>query len=269
MKEIDLTENDLQQLEKQNSRMVSDFKADKLEKEAKKNWDIFYKRNETKFFKDRHWTTREFQELLGIGEAGSEEESSLEKKILLEVGCGVGNFAFPLIEDDLNFFIYCCDFSPRAVQFVQSNPLYDEQRIKAFQCDITTGDLHCEIAEQSVDIVSMIFVLSAIHPSKHSTVFTNILKVLKPGGILLFRDYGLYDMAMIRFGPGSKIKDQMYSRQDGTRSYFFKEEEISQLALDAGFEVIENSFVARRTINKKDGLDVPRNFVQSKFRKPM
>jgi len=268
MVQNDLTESDLKQLAKQNSRMVSEFKAEKLEKEAKKNWDIFYKRNETKFFKDRHWTTREFEELVANDEVGS-GESDEKKKILLEVGCGVGNFAFPLIEDSLDFFIYCCDFSPRAVEFVQNNPLYDEERIKAFQCDITTDDLNKEIVENCVDIVSMIFVLSAIHPQKHATVFRNIFKVLSPGGILLFRDYGLYDMAMIRFGPGSKIQENMYSRQDGTRSYFFKEEEMEKLAEEAGFQVLQNSFVSRRTVNKKDGLDVPRNFVQSKFRKPM
>lgn len=43
--------------------LVSDFKRIKLEEDAQKNWDLFYKRNATNFFKDRHWTTREFQEL--------------------------------------------------------------------------------------------------------------------------------------------------------------------------------------------------------------
>ena len=47
-----------------NSKVVSDFKQKKLEKEAQKNWDLFYKRNATNFFKDRHWTTAEFKELL-------------------------------------------------------------------------------------------------------------------------------------------------------------------------------------------------------------
>ena len=52
------------------TRIVSEFKQSKLEAEAKKNWDLFYKRNTTKFFKDRHWTTREFHELCGdqVGE---------------------------------------------------------------------------------------------------------------------------------------------------------------------------------------------------------
>lgn len=38
---------------------------------------------------------------------------------MLEAGCGVGNCIFPLLEDDLNLFVYACDFSPRAVQFVK------------------------------------------------------------------------------------------------------------------------------------------------------
>lgn len=51
--------------------LVSEFKQLKLEKEAQKNWDLFYKRNSTNFFKDRHWTTREFQELKACREVRS------------------------------------------------------------------------------------------------------------------------------------------------------------------------------------------------------
>ena len=58
-----LTEDERKKLE-DNSKVVSDFKQNKLEKEAQKNWDLFYKRNTTNFFKDRHWTTAEFKELL-------------------------------------------------------------------------------------------------------------------------------------------------------------------------------------------------------------
>ena len=266
MAEFELTENDAKQLEKQNSRMISEFKANKLESDARKNWDIFYKRNETKFFKDRHWTTREFQELLGQDKV-SQDCGGVQ--LLLEVGCGVGNFAFPLIEELDTIFIYCCDFSPRAVQFVRDNPLYDQTRMKAFQCDITScTNLADNIPETGVDIVSAIFVLSSIHPDNHQAVFKNLASVLKPGGVLLFRDYGVYDMTMIRFGPGSKIQDRFYSRQDGTRSYFFNVEEIARFAEAAGLQVAENQFVSRRTINKKEGVDVPRTFVQSKLIKP-
>ena len=46
--------------------LVSTFKQNKLESEAQKNWDLFYKRNTTNFYKDRHWITREFPELLAL-----------------------------------------------------------------------------------------------------------------------------------------------------------------------------------------------------------
>lgn len=49
----ELTEEMKVILDKQNSRMVTDFQANKLEVQAARNWDHFYKRNETRFFKDR------------------------------------------------------------------------------------------------------------------------------------------------------------------------------------------------------------------------
>lgn len=49
----ELTEEIKVILERQNSRMVTEFKANKLEVQAARNWDSFYKRNETRFFKDR------------------------------------------------------------------------------------------------------------------------------------------------------------------------------------------------------------------------
>jgi methyltransferase-like protein 6 len=38
--------------------------------------------------------------------------------------------------------------------------------------------------------------------------------------------------------------------------------------MEAGFEIISNVYIHRRTVNKKEGLDVPRIFVQGKFQKP-
>jgi hypothetical protein len=49
----ELTDEMRELLEKQNSRMISEFKQNQLEKDARKNWDLFYKRNETRFFKNR------------------------------------------------------------------------------------------------------------------------------------------------------------------------------------------------------------------------
>ncbi|XP_029397535.1 methyltransferase-like protein 6 isoform X4 [Mus pahari] len=247
---------------KRDEALVSAFKQQKLEKEAQKNWDLFYKRNSTNFFKDRHWTTREFEELRSCRECEG------QKLTLLEAGCGVGNCLFPLLEEDLNLFAYACDFSPRAVDYVKQHPLYNAERCKVFQCDLTRDDLLDHVPPESVDAVTLIFVLSAVHPEKMRLVLLNVYKVLKPGRSVLFRDYGLNDHAMLRFKAGSKLGENFYVRQDGTRSYFFTDEFLAQLFVDAGYEEVVNEYVFRETVNKKEGLCVPRVFLQSKFRKP-
>jgi len=62
-----LTTEEKELLKCQDARKIPERKQNQLEKEARKHWDLFYKRNSTKFFKDRHWTLQEFQELSGIG----------------------------------------------------------------------------------------------------------------------------------------------------------------------------------------------------------
>lgn len=256
-----LTTSDELKLSLQNSRKVSDHAAQMLEVHAKKHWDLFYKRNETRFFKDRHWTTREFQELLDI------EDSSC--RTLFEVGCGVGNFVYPLVEEKLNFKIFACDFSPRAVEMAKSNPNYDSNTMTIFQCDITSDEVFKHIHEKSIDIATLIFVLSAIHPDKFVATLKNIYKLLKPGGLLLFRDYGLYDMAQLRFKPGHKIDENFYMRQDGTRSYYFSLDYLEKMFKAAGFDIVTSTYVHKKTINRKENMCVPRVFVQSKVRRQL
>ncbi|XP_028835828.1 tRNA N(3)-cytidine methyltransferase METTL6 isoform X4 [Denticeps clupeoides] len=242
---------------------VSEFRRRKLEEDAQKNWDLFYKRNTTNFYKDRHWTTREFAELKAC------REFEAQRLVLLEAGCGVGNCIFPLLEEDLNIFVYACDFSPRAVDFVKQNPLFSTERCLAFQCDLTKDDLKASVPSETVDVVTLIFVLSAIHPDKMKQALENIYQVLKPGGVVLFRDYGLHDHAMLRFKPGNKLAENFYARQDGTRSFFFSREFLENLFRQVGYEPVVNEYVQRETVNKKEGLCVPRVFLQSKFRRPM
>lgn len=180
----------------------------------------------------------------------------------------MGNLIFPLVSDGHKFFIYACDFSERAIELVKENALYDEAKMKAFTCDITSDTIIDEIKPQSLDIITMIFVLSAIHPEKFQQVAETMYKLLKPGGVLLFRDYGQHDMAQLRFKPGNKIADNFYVRQDGTRSYFFSLNEIKAMMETAGFETLQNNFIERRTINKKENINVQRWFLQGKYRKP-
>lgn len=47
-----------------------------------------------------------------------------QKLTILEAGCGVGNCLFPLLEEDPHIFAYACDFSPRAVEYVQVGVIF-------------------------------------------------------------------------------------------------------------------------------------------------
>ena len=107
-----LTEKEREKLEKDQEMCC--FQRTKLEKEAMKNWDLFYKRNSTHFFKDRHWITREFPALLC-----ALSDVNRTRSVLLEVGCGVGNTVFPLLDENPALFVHACDFSPRAVDLVK------------------------------------------------------------------------------------------------------------------------------------------------------
>ncbi|KAI7858054.1 S-adenosyl-L-methionine-dependent methyltransferase [Circinella umbellata] len=242
---------------------VPPFWINKYKKEAAKNWDIFYKRNTTKFFKDRHWTDREFEEL-----APKEGDQQIR---CLEIGCGVGNFIFPAIAENPNLFVYACDFSKRAVEMVKSNENYHESRCQAFVCDLTVDPLIDNVPAESLDLVSALFVFSAIPPEKMQSAIKNIYQVLKPGGYILFRDYGLYDQAQIKFCKASdkKLDENLYVRQDGTMSYFFSVEDLSSRFEAEGFKTVKNEYIYRETNNRRLELSVDRIFVQAKFQKPL
>ncbi|KAJ3035135.1 Methyltransferase-like protein 6 [Rhizophlyctis rosea] len=264
------------------TKVVPEFKQNKLLQETTRNWDLFYKRNTTNFFKDRHWTDREFEELRPTSgepcskkllEIGKHPPPTIRKPISQHLnphpapGCGVGNFVFPLLDLNPELFIYACDFSKRAVEFVQADPRYTPTRSKAFVCDLTQDALTDNVPAESLDLISAIFMLSAVAPDKQANAIQNMRSALKPGGVVLFRDYGLYDAAQLRFKPGSKMKDQFYVRQDGTFAYYFSTEQLSQLFVEAGFEVLENEYVCKEVVNRKRELSMQRIFVQARFRK--
>ncbi|KAF9430991.1 hypothetical protein BGZ94_000937 [Podila epigama] len=232
--------------------------------EAAENWNKFYSKNENRFFKDRHWLRIEFPELFQMVEADAGEKN------VMEIGCGAGNTMFPLLIESKNpkLFVYACDFSSTAVDVVKANPEYDPARGKAFVWDLAGDDIPPEVEPESMDVLVLIFVLSALHPDKWENAMNNLYKLLKPGGLIVFRDYGRYDMAQLRFKKNRLLSDNFYVRGDGTRVYFFDSEEIVKL-FGSRFTIEENAVDRRLITNRLRRIKMYRVWLQGKFRKPL
>ena len=151
--------------------------------------------------------------------------------MLLEVGAGAGNTAFPILalNQNPNLKIHACDFSKKAVEIIRNNEAYDEKYIQADVWDLAAsgeGALPPGVLPESVDVVMMVFVFSALAPQQWTQALKNLWRVLKPGGAILFRDYGRGDLAQVRFKKGRYMEENFYVRGDGTRVYFFDKDEL-------------------------------------------
>ncbi|CAA9991275.1 methyltransferase, putative [Plasmodium knowlesi strain H] len=332
-----------------NRRVLRECQKEKLINETKKNWDKFYHHYKTNFFKDRKWIRIEFDHIFrgetsineeqtgdaiqDGGEGATQVGSSKEKKLVLEIGCGVGNTLIPLLMQYEHLNCIGIDFSKNAINLlnekwnrvislneqlkdaageeadhgvgnevgemenVQTNALevteneensqeedassdiFELRRykkmgnlIKTCVVDITSPEVSstevCDVG--TVDIVLLIYVLSSVQPEKMKNVIYHAYRYLKRGGYVLLRDYGLYDLAQVRFAnkKEKKMSENFYVRGDKTFVYFFKTEELRTLFCENGFfEEVQNGYITRIVKNRKRNLEMKRIWVQSIFRK--
>ncbi|BGP37022.1 hypothetical protein JCM10449v2_000926 [Rhodotorula kratochvilovae] len=255
--------------------------VDKLFARAGKHWHDFYKHHAaTPFFKDRHWTQREWAELARLGEEGSVEEGQAaggdvkgKGKAVLEVGCGTGAFIYPLLEQYPSARFVAFDFAKKAVELTISNARYDPAHCHIFQHDLTAPPAMLDEKLDAVppefgapihafDFVSAVFVLSALNPTTQARAMQTLISLLAPGGSLLFRDYALHDAAQLRFhslpsasyaSNPSLLSDSapLYRRGDNTLTYFFTAEEVQAL-VNGAVEAIN----AERTERGEEEIEV-------------
>ncbi|NXR50686.1 METL2 protein, partial [Hippolais icterina] len=190
---------------------------------------------------------------------------------ILEVGCGAGNSVFPILKVLCNTpgtFLYCCDFASGAVELVKSHSSYNSAWCSAFVHDVCDDALPYPFPDEILDVILLVFVLSTIHPDRMQGVVNRLAKLLKPGGMLLFRDYGRYDTAQLRFKKGHCLSENFYVRGDGTRVYFFTKDEVQNMFNLAGLTEVQNLVDRRLQVNRKKKVKMQRVWIQSKFQKP-
>ncbi|BGP22808.1 hypothetical protein JCM10295v2_001699 [Rhodotorula toruloides] len=213
-------------LEKQRNSPVPQHLQDKFNADPAAHWDLFYRHNKDNFFKDRTWLRTEFPELAECLKADA------GPKRIVEIGCGNGSTLFPLLAANENpkLDLHGYDYSKEAVAVVKSHDSFDPTRLTCEVWDLSsTAGPPSTVKPNSVDVLTMIFVFSALHPDEWARAVENAYRMLKPGGVLLFRDYGRNDLAQLRFKANRFMQDGLYVRGDNTRVYFFERDELVHL----------------------------------------
>jgi len=257
-------------------------------------WERFYlthskdgaKGHDVGAFKDRHYLRKVFGELCDADARASPEtfRSPLTPETLrdvdeanavdvLELGCGVGNSVYPLLRANLDMRVVAVDCSPTAVAALRANPEFDSRRVRAHVVDASaSGSMRACVEDASMDAVTAVFFLSALTASglRHAT--EEIARVLRPNGVLLFRDYARGDVksdGASRFVPGERVdgEGKVYRRPDGTLAVFFDRDDLNDafraVGLDGECEIVTHSVT-----NRKLGVTIDREFVQGRFVKP-
>ncbi|KAJ4719708.1 Methyltransferase-like protein [Melia azedarach] len=265
-------------------------------------WKRFHSRHSSgKFFKERRYLLKEFPELVSCGESS--------KLLEVGCGNGSTVLPILRGNENIIVYACDCssDILERANEYVDAADIASvKDRFHPFYCDFcTTGlpewlacsscqenfpqrqrDCFSDIEEKKrthltcllresgcciggMDFITLIFTLSAVPLERMPTAITECYSVLKPGGLLLFRDYGLYDMTMLRFKPEQRVGLREYMRADGTRSYFFTVDTVRNLFVNAGFIEVALEYCCVKSVNQGKGKTMLRVWVHGKFQRPL
>ena len=167
-------------------------------------------------YKDRHYLRREFADLmprvrfartrprgpppLDPASLPRPDPDAPHAKTILELGCGVGNSAYPLLRANLDLRVTRAT-QPHSHRRSARNPEHDSRRLNAFVADlavkgVANPDRPREIdgAHQS-DAVTGVFFFSGAGPRRVRSRRQGVrARASKKGGAVFFRDYAVDDV---------------------------------------------------------------------------
>lgn len=268
----------------------SPFWRSKIIEHSTKSWDAFYKRHGEGFFLSRNYLDRDFPCL----------QAALHAPFtLLEFGCGTGASLLPLLDRLPHLHATGFDLSAHAIALANRHPitLANASRACFFAGDAThpLDSVQVQVArahegwaasgvgparppspplhEQGFHAVLLLFCLSAIAPETQGATLARAAQCLRPGGVLLLRDYGEGDEAQLRFGVGAKLEEDgsVMVRRDGTLAAFLALKDLKRHCAEAGLQEAgagECRYLKRKYSNRATGQVLKRVFVHGVWRKP-
>lgn len=154
-----------------------------------------------------------------------------------------------------------------------------ERTKEAYQQIVRNDDRVLNDDRGIADVILCVFVLSAVDPGHAKIFIRQVYESLLPGACCCFRDYGMFDLPMMRFPPKSyRLSEErdfddcpprLFVRGDGTLSRFFPCQTIQNLFEEAGFTTEELRYATVFNINRKTKQKLKRVFVHGIFRKPV
>ncbi|GAB5362794.1 hypothetical protein AAMO2058_000829200 [Amorphochlora amoebiformis] len=235
-------------------------------------WDEFYKMHEEKFFKDRKWILKDFPEVDPqdiFWEKSRKDSRNYPNHYVLELGCGVGNTLVPILKGvgcpELQ--LLGCDVSPTAIENAGKRPeISGDSRVNLFVQDATRElTLPPGPTQGDISVILLIFVLSALGPEEMEATVKSAYQWLRPGGMLVVRDYAHGDLTQVRFKPEKCLAPGLYLRGDGTRACYLTRDKLRELMSHTGFEEMQNKEIKMLRTNRKTRSLMYRVMLQGKY----
>ncbi|KAK7200138.1 Methyltransferase domain containing protein [Novymonas esmeraldas] len=229
---------------------------------------------------------------------------------VLECGCGTGSTLLPIMREctSTNIRFVGFDISPSALEHFRNSEVAQgylaRKQLTLFPLAIGTpwcsaeadaespalkrqrGDGAVTLVADAIaaadatlenelfDAVLLIFVLSALPTVEKMTVAVRQLKrVMKPDGVLFFRDYALPDHNFFRFlaKMDNKVGEVAFAKGDGTTQAFFHKKFAAELFASAGLVEVDDSaskltYHCNRIVNRKNGKRMDKIFINGTFK---
>ena len=118
-------------------------------------------------------------------------------RAIIDLGCGTGSLTVSLLERFLDAQVYALDLDPTLLPLAKARSASYSDRVHFLQADLRT-EAWLKLVPQSIDAVVSVTALHWLSQSQIEVLYSQIAKVLKPGGIFLNADHVGSDSPLIQ-----------------------------------------------------------------------